>query len=106
MTTPGEAGNHLARAHQIAATLARQPTRALRLTKQLLRATEGSVLRRLREEIAVVRLQLAGPEFASAAAAFTQRRPETPRWSNSRYATEQGPARSPTDSPKPSTRET
>jgi len=101
-----QAGNHLARAHQIAATLARQPTRALRLTKQLLRATEGSVLRRLREEIAVVRLQLAGPEFASAGAAFTQRRPETPRWSNSRYATEQGPARSPTDSPKPSTRET
>ena len=56
MTTPGEGGNLQARAHQIAATLARQPTRALRLTKQLLRATEGSVLRRLREEIAVVRL--------------------------------------------------
>ena len=72
-----EAGNHLARADQIAAKLARQPTRALRLTKQLLRSNEDTVTGRLREEMAIFRQQLGGPEFASAVAAITQRRAGT-----------------------------
>ncbi|HSS23665.1 MAG TPA: enoyl-CoA hydratase-related protein [Mycobacterium sp.] len=86
-----EAGNHLARAHQIAAKLARQPTRALRLTKQLLRLNKDSVPGRLREEMAIFRQQVAGPEFASAVAAFTQRRTPTRDASAQQYPLRHGP---------------